>query len=527
MMKQDYASRQKGKTNLSVRNLLLGFSLVVLLAILILNIEQNNSEVVHPRGTPQNTATESAPAANTVSDATQAAAHEATDSAKATALAPQPITAETTALETPKAINKTSFKKAQLPIEHWVSPQGAQVYFLPITDIPMVDVRFHFYAGSSYDGDTAGLSKLTNAMIGEGTKEKNVDAITAGFEKLGAKFVVNSIRDVAVVQLRSLTETQYLNPALELFAEVIGEPSFPQENFERNLGLMKTALKEQEQLPHVVISNHFFSTLFKNHPYQHPPQGTLSSLETITVDKMKAFYEKHYVTQNAVIAIVGNVSRQQAEAIVESSTQKLKAGQKPQKLPPTPIPNESHYQHVTFPSQQTHLFIGTTSIPYGHPDFIPLLVGNEILGGGGFSSILNQVIRQDRGLSYSVSSTVAPMLAGGSFYINLQTQNANAKEALALARENLQNFITKGPTEEQLQKAKENIIGSHSLKTATNNAIASNLGSIGFYGLPLTHIDDFTEAVFQTTTASIQKAFQNNIDANRLIIMTLGPQPIE
>ena len=269
----------------------------------------------------------------------------------------------------------------------------------------------------------------------------------------------------------------------------------------------------------------FFSTLFKQHPYQNPPQGTKESIEKINIDIMKNFYDTYYVTQNLIMAIVGNITKSQAEEIARASTQFLKRGQKVTKLPPT-LPTHADHIHIQFPSQQTHLFIGSLAIPNGHPDFIALSVGNEVLGGGGFNSILNQVIRQDRGLSYSVSSTFAPMLSSGGFYINLQTKNASAKEALQITLDILRNFIEKGPSDAQLQKAKENIIGGHALRTATNTSIASNLGIIGFYELPITYVDDFTEKVTQVTKEEIQKAFQNIIDMNRLVIVTLGPEAL-
>ena len=149
-------------------------------------------------------------------------------------------------------------------------------------------------------------------------------------------------------------------------------------------------------------------------------------------------------------------------------------------------------------------------------------MGNHVLGGSGLVSILADEIREKRGLSYSVYSYFMPMREPGLFQLGLQTKNAQAEEALQVLRETLEKFVEEGPTQEQLQAAKQNITGGFPLRISSNSKIVEYLAVIGFYDLPLDYLDTFTGKVEAVTAEQIRDAFKRRIDPRRMVTVEVG-----
>ncbi len=424
-------------------------------------------------------------------------------------------------------ISKTQMQPGRaLNIQHWQTTQGTQVYFVASPELPIVDIRFIFSAGAARDGQIPGIAKLTNAMIGEGTSTHTSDEIVAAFEQLGAQVQTDADRDMAVLELRSLTHPEYLQPTLALVSEIISQPTFPATAFQRNLNLMRLNLEGEKQDPDALAERALFAHLYPNHPYQTMPDGTVDSLKTITIKDLQTFYQRYYVGKNCTLVIVGALNRAQAEAMAQQLTAQLPVGEAPTELPKALALTAPIQQHISFPSTQTHIQLATSGITYNDADYFPLLVGNYILGGGSFSSILNKTIRQDRGLSYSVYSGLNPMQGGGPFIIGLQTKNESAAEALQLTKTTLAHFIAQGPTAEQLKQAKEYLLASFPMKAASNGSILDYLGLIGFYHLPIQYLETYREKISQVTMEQIKQAFETHIRLNQAAIITVGPNDI-
>ncbi len=156
------------------------------------------------------------------------------------------------------------------------------------------------------------------------------------------------------------------------------------------------------------------------------------------------------------------------------------------------------------------------------PDYFPLIVGNYVLGGGGFVSRLMQQVREQRGLSYGVSSYFNPMAQAGPFQIGLQTKQEQAEQALQVVRDTVAGYLRDGPTETELQAAKDNLIGGFSLRIDSNRKILGNIAAIGFYDLPLDYLDTWTAQVAKVTTAQIKAAFNRKIQLDKLSTVIVG-----
>ncbi|MFO7593472.1 MAG: pitrilysin family protein [Pseudomonadota bacterium] len=407
-------------------------------------------------------------------------------------------------------------------IQHWRTENGARVFFVEAPDLPMVDIRVVFDAGAARDGELPGLAMLTNGMLEEGAGGMDADAIAQRFDSLGARFSAGSHRDMATAGLRSLTRPELLEPALETFALMLSRPDFPQNALERVRRQMLTGLQYEEQQPGEIAGKAFYRALYGDHPYANPPGGTQESVSRIGRNDVQEFYRRYYVAQNAVVAIVGKLKREEAERLAETAVGALSAGKAAEKLPAVAELEQGVRKHIEHPSSQTHVLMGQPGVRRGDPDYFPLYVGNHILGGSGLVSRISEEVREKRGLSYSAYSHFSPMRAKGPFVLGLQTRNENTREALQVLRETLVNFRKDGPGEEELVAAKKNITGGFALKIDSNSDILGYIAMIGFYGLPLDYLETFNDRVEAVSLAQIHDAFTRRVNPDHLTTITVG-----
>lgn len=407
-------------------------------------------------------------------------------------------------------------------IQHWTNDRGARIYFVQAPEIPMLDIRLVFDAGAARDGKIPGLAGMVNSMLDEGTENYDVDQIAQTLESLGASFSASSHRDMGITQLRTLSGEEWLTPALELFRELVAKPAFPEKNFERIRKLAILGLEYKEQSPEAKIGDALFQNLYLDHNYGILPDGTKESLTALKREDLIDFHQTFYVAKNVVIAMVGDVSLEKAKTIANQISADLPVGAPAPDLAVVDPLTEQKRIHIDHPSTQTHIRVANHGIKRGDPNHFNLYVANEILGGGGFSSILNEEIRQKRGLSYSVYSYFAPMHARGPFIIGLQTKTDSTKEALTVVDDALTKFLSEGPTEEQLIKAKRSIVNSFPLKMGSNGQIVGQLGAIGFYQLPLDYLDTYLNKIKAVTAEDVKAAMNQTLASDRMLTITVG-----
>lgn len=409
-------------------------------------------------------------------------------------------------------------------IQHWQTANGARVYYVPAPELPMVDIQVTFNAGSARDGDQPGLALLTNGMLEEGAGTLNADAIAERFAGLGANTSFDSLRDMATASLRSLTDEKLLQPAVETFAQLLREPSFPEAALERVRNQMLVGLRHEEQSPESIASKAFYQTLYGDHPYASHPSGSTQSVPGLDRAALQVFHRRYYVGRNAVVAIVGAVSREQAAALAEQVVGGLAAGEAAAALPAVASLGESSSRHIAFPSSQTHILLGQPGMRRGDSDYFALYLGNHILGGSGLTSRISDEIREKRGLSYSAASYFSPMAVEGPYVLSLQTKTESSAEALNVLRATLARFITEGPSEAELLAAQKNITGGFALNIDSNKDILGYITMIGFYDLPLDYLDRFIEQVNSVSVAQVRDAFQRRIHPDKMALITVGEQ---
>ena len=407
-------------------------------------------------------------------------------------------------------------------IEQWKTDKGARVYYVPAPELPMVDVKIVFDAGSAQDQDLPGTALLTNAMLAEGAGGQTADQISAAFEDVGANFGNASQRDMATLSLRSLTAEPALSTALDALKLVLTKPDFPQAAFERLQKQVLLGLQAENQSPRALSARAFYANVFGEHPYANMPIGQAEVVEQLNVKTLKKFYQQYYVARNATVVIVGAIDKAQAKSITEQLMADLPEGEMADPLNQVSALTEAKQIQIEHPSQQTHILMGQPGISRDDADYFPLYVGNHILGGSGLVSQLSNEVREKRGLSYSTYSYFRPMHQQGPYQFGLQTRNDQAKEALEVMQATLRAFIVNGPTSEELTAAKQNITGGFALRIDSNSKIADYLAMIGFYGLPLTYLDTFKDKVMAVTAVDIKSAYERRVHPDKMVTIMVG-----
>jgi zinc protease len=414
---------------------------------------------------------------------------------------------------------------ALLPIEHWETQRGARVYFVQNRDLPMLDVSVDFPAGAAFDTpEKSGRANLTAHMLRLGAGGMDEDEISRRMADVGAQLSGRFDADRAGAGVRTLSSAKERQQAIAILARILVRPEFPAATLEREKVRLIGALKEADTKPDTIAARTFARMTYPNHPYGLRNSGEVATIAKLTREDLASFHRAYYTADRAVIAMIGDVTREEAAAIAETLTAELpSAGGAAPTVPAVPPLEKGAETWVAHPATQSHILMGGPGVQRGDPDYFPLFVGNYVLGGGGFQSRLTEEVRTKRGLAYSAYSYFSPMLRAGPFVVGLQTQATGARDTLAVVRKTVADFIAQGPTANELAAAKKNIVGGFPLRIDSNRKIHENLAVIGFYRLPLTYLDDFPKNVERVTAEQVKSAFQRRIDPTRLATVVVGP----
>lgn len=419
---------------------------------------------------------------------------------------------------------------AAIPIQHWVQPSGAQVWLVESPSIPMLDVQIDFDAGSRRDpASQAGLASVTALMAGKGVAARggqpalDENQLGEAWADLGASFGASAGLDRLSFTLRTLTDAAILPQAVRLAAHELGAPAWPVAVWQRERQRLSAAIAESRTRPGTIAALRFDAAVYGSHPYGY--ETTPESLARIDVMDQQRFYRQHVQPCRARVSVVGAIDRARADALV---TELL--GQLPQLQPCAPLPAVPEVAPLAAPqdirvplqSAQAHVLLGQPGYKRSDPDFFALLVGNHILGGGGFTSRLMNQVREQRGLSYSVYSDFSPGRDAGAFTIGLQTRPDQADEAITVARQVLADFVADGPTADELQAARDNLIGGFALRIDSNRKLLANVANIAWNDLPLDYLEHWGERVAAVTAGQIQTAFQRVLQPARMVTVVVG-----
>jgi zinc protease len=418
--------------------------------------------------------------------------------------------------------------EAGVKIQQWQTATGAEVYFVENHDLPIVDLSVNFSAGSVRDtAEKSGLAGVTRYLMALGAAGMSDEVIANKMADIGAILGGEFNSDRATFKLRTLSNAREQTQALDVFVKVLQKPDFPQAVLDREKARIIAGLQESATQPESIANNAFMAALYGKHPYSLDESGEVETISKINREDLQAFYAKHYGAKGSVIAMMGDLTREQANRIAENISGNLPKASSLEPIASVTLPTQAIEQRIAHPASQSHILLGYPGIKRGDADLFPLYVGNYILGGGGFVSRLTEEVREKRGLVYSVYSYFMPMAELGPFQIGLQTKKEQADVALKLVRETLDKFLKDGVTEKELTAAKANIIGGFPMRIDSNAKILDYLAMIGFYHLPLNYLDEYNGNVDKVTVAQIKETFNRRLKPENFVTIVVGDPKIQ
>jgi zinc protease len=400
-------------------------------------------------------------------------------------------------------------------------PTGVVVLVAERPGIPIVIVRAAVEAGSVYEPpDKAGVANLTALLLTRGSPTRTAPEIDRAIEFVGGSLEGEGGRDASELTLSVLRKD--LGLGLDLLADALLRPAFPDPEFERKRDEVRASVQRSEEDPGAVAARTLRRLVFPGHPYGRPVEGTEASLGAIAQSDVVAFHRAAYRPERTVIAVAGDVSAAVVRAELEarlggwSVTSPAPAGPGP-----APLGLPSRTETVQRPLTQTTIMLGQATVTRGHPDFYPLLVASQVIGGGSSSRLYTR-IREERGLAYNVYAQYAAARSAGYFLVELQCENGRIREALAVVRDELVRLRRERVTEEELERARSYLVGSFPLRMGTAADVSDLLIGIERFDLGLDYPSRFRHAVAAVTGDDVLRAVRSHWDPDVMSLALVG-----
>jgi zinc protease len=389
--------------------------------------------------------------------------------------------------------------------------------------LPFVTLQLLIDAGSRRDSaGEEGAAYLTAKGLLLGTAKRGEKAINEELDFMGASLNSSPGRDYATLNLRVLKKD--LEKGLDLFMEVLTQPTFPQEEVKREVQKTLAAIQAAEDQPDDVAEKAFQETVFLSGPYRHPVEGTKKSLPSMTRETLDRLYKKYYHPNHSILAVAGDISREEVKTKLVPRLEKWPKG----KIVDAPVQNAFAEGPKTVKIDrmltQANIILGHAGVSRDNPDFYAITVMNYILGGGGFSSRLMEEIRNKRGLAYSVYSFFDPGKLPGSFQIGLQTKNVSAREAISLAREEMKRIQKEPVSEKETEGARKYLIGSFPMRMDTQGKLVNFLLQMEYYGLGLDYPEKYSRLIQSVTREDVLRVARKYLHPENCILVVVANQ---
>jgi len=389
--------------------------------------------------------------------------------------------------------------------------------------LPMVSIELLLDAGSRFEpSDQAGLANLTSKLLLYGTKKRSASQISEALDFIGASLETGCAQDTASVSMTMLKKD--LATGLELLADVLTQSTFPQAEIDRQKQAIIGAIRAAEEEPGHVAGKAFAAALFPQSPYGRPMEGTEASVKTLTQKGLRDFFSRTYRPNRAILAVVGDISEAEIVKALNGAFRAWTKGD-PSGAAPTPTKvGPAKVVRINKDLTQANIVLGHNGVERGNPDYYAIQVMNYILGGGGFSSRAMDSIRNERGLAYSVYSFFAAEKSHGAFEFIMQTKNETALEAARIAIGEMRRMREEPVSEQELNDAKDYLIGSFPLRFDTNRKVAGFLSQVEYFKLGLDYPDRYPDLIRRVTREDVQRVAKQYLQPEKLITVIVGNQ---
>lgn len=414
--------------------------------------------------------------------------------------------------------------KLTLPtIQHAALSNGLKVMLVEHHELPIIQIQLVFQTGAANDpADKAGVANLTAQMIREGTAKRTSLQIADDLEFIGARLSINSSSDATFASLLTLKEQ--LNAALDVYSDILKNPSFPEKEWNRVKKTHVTGLMQQKDQPVVVANNVFAGLVYgSSHPYGRPAEGTEASVTAISLDDLKSFHRANYVPNNATLIVVGDVTLNEVMPMVEKYLSDWKSGSV---VTPTfsPVPriDSTRLYLIDKPqAAQSEIRIGHVGVARNTEDYFPLQVMNAILGGQ-FTSRINLNLRESKGYTYGARSGFAMRKEAGPFLAQAGVKSAVTDSSVIEFMKELHGMCDADVTQKELDFAKNSLVRAIPQGFETPAHISGQLTNLVLYNLPDDYFNTVVQNYEKVTIADVRRVSQKYLHPASMDIVIVG-----
>ncbi len=402
-----------------------------------------------------------------------------------------------------------------------LSPGGIEGWHVESDVVPLVALTFTFEGGAAQDPPgRPGVAQMLARLLDEGAGPYSSDAFQERLAARAIELSFNAGPDAVGGSLKTLLK--HADEAFELLRLALAEPRFDEDAIERVRAQTIAGLRYQQNDPGVVASRRFFEEAFPGHPYGRPTSGTVESVAAITRDDLVNLHRRIVARGRAKVAAVGAIDAGRLAMTLDAVFGGLPETPPVAAAPATEIAGLGSRVVVDLDVPQSVIRFGTKGVPWRDPDFIAAYVLNHILGGGAFTSRLFQEVRERRGLAYSIGTSLVSYRGAAMTWGYTATKNERVAECLDVIEAEMARLKEEGPSDEELQKAKDYLTGSYALGFDTSTKIAHQLTQIAFEGLGIDYIARRNALVAAVTQADVRRAAERVLGDGRLLVVIAG-----
>jgi zinc protease len=401
-----------------------------------------------------------------------------------------------------------------------VAAGGVEAWLVEDRSNPVVSVALGFRGGAAADpADKAGLTTMAVSLLDEGAGDLDSRAFQDRLRDLAIELRFDAGRDAVRAEMRTLSENR--DAAFSLLGLALRAPRFDPEPVARVRSQLQAALRRSAEDPDQIADRRLFATLFPDHPYGRPVEGTIESLNGIDREDLAGWSAGRLVRDTLVIGVVGDVDADALARLLELTFADLPAGG-PSVAVPEVLPVSGETVVVDMPAPQSAIVFGQRGLRRDDPDYYALTVVNQAIGGSGLTSRLFDEVREKRGLAYGVSTHLLPLDRAGLIVGNAGTANERAGETLAVIREQWRLLSEHGLSEPELDDAKSYLIGSFPLRLTSSGRIAGLLVSIRLDDLGIDYLERRHALIEAVTLDDVNRVARALFDPGALTIVVAG-----
>jgi zinc protease len=407
------------------------------------------------------------------------------------------------------------------PYEIRTLGNGLRVIAVSQHEQPAVTLRLLVRAGAAQDPKgKSGLAALAGALLDQGTTSRSAEQIAGTIDNVGGALGTGAGTDLSFISVIVMKDSFDL--ALDLLSDVARNPAFSDEEIARQREQILSAMKVSAEDPGFVAGAVIDRLVFGFHPYGLPGNGTPESVAGLTREDLVQFHRDWFVPNNAILAIVGDLSPEEAFAGAERVLGPWARRDVPILAFPEPPPATRRVVVVDKPGAvQTEIRIGNVAVPRKHPDYLALDLAVRILGGEG-SNRLQRVLRSERGLTYGASAELEALKHAGGIVAETDTRSQATGEVLRISVDEIWKPIREPVGDWELSNAKAYITGNYPLTLETPNAIAAEVLETIFFDLDLKELETFRDRVNAISVDDIQRVSRLYLRPGRLSIALVG-----